>query len=324
MTVACLLLLISCGDGDSLSSASRPESDAERTELPVLRWGKFNNYQPVYVGVEKGFFEDAGVRVEIVGTFTSGPAIVQAAGTGQLDVGHSAISGIANAVHSGIDVIGVADSQTEFEDAPLMQWFVKADSPIRAATDLRGKTIGTNSLSGSFYYTALEYLGRAGMTTDDVQFVQIPHNNQEQALASGQIDVAGVIDPYSVSMAASDQFRVLFRAVDVIGERQFSLVFFRSEIVREQPDVVRKFLAGYRAAIEYIEENPEQSSAEMSTAIGFERSLVLPHRYTPDAEVRLDDVQYWLDLMREGGELEDGGRLRPADVATDEFIASNG
>jgi ABC-type nitrate/sulfonate/bicarbonate transport system substrate-binding protein len=288
-------------------------------DLPVIRWGVFKNFQPVFVAVEQGFFDQEGIRVEFTGNFTSGPAVVQAAGTGNVDAGHSATSGIVNAVNAGVSVIGVADSQTEFLDAPLMQWFVLADSPIDDPVDLRGKKVGVNSLSGSFYYTLLVYLQKNGLDKEDVQFVVIPHNNQEQALRSRQIEVAGLIDPYSMHIQREGGVRTLFRAVDVLGEVQFSLVFFRKEFVEKHPEAVKRFVRAYVHAIEFIVIHPEESSEIMAKHTGVTAELIGTHRYTPNAEVRMQDVQFWIDMMRQGNELNDGGKLRPEDVATNDF-----
>jgi len=288
-------------------------------ELQVVRWGMYKIYQPVFIASRKGLFEQEGVHVEFVGAFTSGPSTIQAAATGDLDAGHSAISGIINAVNSGIEIIGIADSQTEFEDAPLMQWFVLDTSGISVPADLRQKKIGVNSLSGSFYYTVLIYLSNHGLSKDDVQFVVMPHNIQEQALRSHQIDVAGIIDPYSVHAQRDGGVRVLFRAVDVLGEIQFSHVFFRKEYITQHPDTVRRFVRAYTRAIDFMREKPEEASALMGDAIGVSAQLVGTHRYKSNASVDLNDVQFWIDMMRKQGELTDGGKLTPTDVATTTF-----
>jgi ABC-type nitrate/sulfonate/bicarbonate transport system substrate-binding protein len=301
-----------------LAGLGRP-SPSGGGDLPVVRWGTFKNYQPVFIAYDKGFFHAEGVRVELTGNFTSGPAVVQAAATGNIDAGHSAISGIINAVHAGIRVVGVADSQTEFASAPLMQWFVLKDSPIRSAADLKGKKVGVNSLSGSFYYTLLLYLERHGVAKEAVQFVVIPHNNQEQALRSRQIDVAGLIDPYSVHLRQQGGVRVLFRAIDVLGENQFSLVFFTREFMEKHPGVVRRFVKAYNRAIDFIVRHPAEASAIMARYTGVKADLNGVHRYTPGAGVRMADVQFWIDTMRRGNELRDGGKLRATDVATTEF-----
>ncbi|UIJ81761.1 ABC transporter substrate-binding protein [Rhizobium leguminosarum] len=302
-----LILLLLAGP----ASASEPS-------VPI-RWGVFKNYQPVFVADAMGYFKDEGLEVDLVGSFTSGPATIQAAAADQIDAGHSAISGIVNAVSAGIGVEGVADLQTEFADAPLMQWFVREDSSIRGPADLKGKTIGINSLSGSFYAALLSYLQQAGLGKDDVKLAIIPHNNQEQALRSGQIDVAGIIDPYTALIQKEGHVRKLFTGYDVLGEKQFSLMFFRKEFVAQHPDEVRHFLRAYRRAIAYIKSNPEQASSIMQRAIGITADLKGVHEYTANAQVRMKDVDYWITRMHADGELREGADISATDVATNAF-----
>jgi NitT/TauT family transport system substrate-binding protein len=301
------------------SAVSAPTGSSE---LPTVRWGMFRNYQPVFVGIAEGFFADAGVRVELTGAFTSGPAIVQAAGMGEVDAGHTAISALANAAAQGIKVVGVADSQTEFADAPLQQWFALDGGPIKIVADLKGRKIGTNSLSGSFYYTALLALKRAGLSRDDVQFVVLPHDRQEQALRSRQIDVAGLIDPYSVAIRARGNVRRVFTGADVLGERQFSTVFFSRSYLDANGVVVEKFLKGYRRSIDFIQADPEKANADMARALGLDRDLVVTHRYTAHANVRLADAEFWLGAMRDNGELARAPDLKATAFVTDRFNVS--
>lgn len=305
-------VLAGCGAATDRGSAS---------DLDVVRWGFFRNYQPVYVGLSKGFFRDVGVDVRLAGSFHSGPAVVQAAGTGQLDAGHSAITGLAGAVAAGITVAGVADSQTEFPDKPLQQWFVRADGGIRTVADLRGKKIGTNALSGSFYYTALLALSEAGLARSDVQFVSLPHERQGQALLAGQIDAAGLIDPYSVRLGADKAVRRLFTGADVLGEKQFSLVFFSRAFIEKAPQTVRAFLSGYRTTVEYMRDNPAEATRIMAAKLGLRSTDVVPHQYLEKAAVRTDDVQFWIDVMRRHGELKDAPRLTSADLLDPSFNA---
>src|SRR5450830_210537 len=293
--------------------------EAAAAGLPVVRWGTFRNYQPVFIGIAAGFFKSAGVHVEMTGNFSSGPAIVQAAGLGQLDAGHAAITGLANAAAQGVGVLGVADSQTEFGDAPLQQWFVLHAGPVKGMADLRGRRIAVNSLSGSFYYTTLLALRKHGIAKSEVHFVTLPHERQEQALLAGLIDVAALIDPYSVSMTAQAKLRRLFTGADIIGERQFSLVFFRKKMVEEQADTVSRFLAGYRQAVAFLQSDTQRGNAIMARALGLKQSLMVSHRYTSNAQVRMRDVQFWLDVMRQDGGLRQAPGLRGDAFATDRF-----
>jgi ABC-type nitrate/sulfonate/bicarbonate transport system substrate-binding protein len=318
-----LLVLAGSAAGAVLAGCGGPDDhpSAGASGLKVVRWGFFPNYQPVYVGIDKGFFREVGVDVRLSGSFNSGPAVVQAAGTGQVDAGHSAITGLAGAVAAGIKVAGLADSQTEFQDAPLQQWFVRADSTIRTVADLRGKKIGTNALSGSFYYTALIALGKVGLTKTDVQFVTLPHERQGQALLSGQIDVAGIIDPYSVQLGKDKSARRLFTGAEILGERQFSLVFFTREFINKDPQAVGNFLQGYRKTVEFMQNNPAEATKIMAARLDLKPTDVVPHRYTDNTAVRPDDVQFWVDTMRQYGELKDAPKLTAADLLDPSFNA---
>lgn len=289
--------------------------------LPVIRWGLFRNYQPVYAGLAAGLFEQAGVRVVSAGSFTSGPAVIQAAATGQIDAGHAAITALANAAAQGFKLTGVADSQTEFADAPLQQWLVTAPSPRRTMADLRGARIGTNSLSGSFYYTVLLALRRQRIARDAVRFVILPHERQEQALRAGLIDVAGIVDPYTIAALHRGGVRTLFTGADVLGQRQISLVFFTRQFADAHPDTVRRFLAGYRQAIALLAAPSGAGNRAMAQALDLDPQLVVPHRYTDGAQVILPDAAFWLATMRAAGDLADAPRLTAAAFATDRFNA---
>jgi len=316
---AVLSLLGGAAVSSVLSACGDDTKSSDSGGLPVVRWGYFRNYQPVYVGIEKDLFRKAGVDVKLTGTFNNGPAVVQAAGTGQVDAGHSAITGLAGAVAAGIKVTGVADSQTEFVDVPLQQWFVHKDSGIMKIADLRGKKIGTNALSGSFYYTAQLALKHAGLDKNDVKFVTLAHDKQQQALLAGQIDAAGVIDPYSVKLAKETSVRRLFTGAEVLGERQFSLIFFTNKFLKNNPDTVKKFLTAYRQTITFMQENPAEASALMAKRLGLEAGDVIPHRYTENAAVHTKDVQFWIDLMRENGELKDAPDLKASELVDESF-----
>lgn len=289
-------------------------------QLPTVRYAYFKAYDPVFVGIEKGFFRKAGVNVELTGSFPSGPASVQASAAGQVDAGLCAVTGLILARNGGVEVRGIADSQTEFRKAPLQRFYVKPESSIRSVRDLRGKKIAVNSKAGSFYFAMLTALSKNGLSANDVQWVIVPIPQQQQALAQGQVDVIGLIDPWNKMAEASGDVRKLFNAVDYMGERHVSLIFFTLDYLAKNEEAVKRFVKGYRAAIKWATQtssaNRRAANGIMWKYIGSESRYQAKHMYTPGAGVHMADVQYWLDFMRKEGALNDGGRLRPANVAS--------
>ncbi len=57
----------------------------------------------------------------------------------------------------------------------------------------------------------------------------------------------------------------------------------------------------------------------MAEQLGLDESVVVTHKYTEDARVNLEDVQFWIEVLREGGELADAPDLSATDIATDRF-----
>lgn len=312
-----LVFSVACASNEVNEESKAQGSEDEEV---TIKWGLFKNYSPVFIANHLGYFEDEGVKVDMTGTFTSGPAVVQAAASKELDGGHSALSGIINAVNSGVKIKAVADSQTEHENGKLMRWYVLEESDIKSPKDLKGKKIAVNSFAGSFYYTALIYLEKNGLSKDDVEFVQIPHHNSEQALRQGEVDVAGIIDPYSVATEKNGGVRTLFTAYDVLGENQFSAIFFTEEFIENHPEAIDKFLKAYNRAINYIYENPTDAAKIMAEEIDISEDLMGEHIYTENAQLIEEDIEFWMNEMRKYGELKDDGKLTAEDIISDKAV----
>lgn len=289
---------------------------AQPKDLPVVRYAMFKGYDPTFIAIEKGYFRDVGIDVQLVGNFPSGPAGVTAAAAGQLDAGLCAVTGLIAAKAAGINVKGIADIQTEYKKAPLQRFYVQKNSSISSVKDLKGKTVAVNSKSGSFYFALLTALAANGMSADDVKIAIIPQPNQEQALLSGQVDAIGLIDPFNRKAELDGGVRKLFNAVDYMGERHVSLLYFTNDYLAKNEAVVRKFIAAYRKAINFQRFNHRAAAGIEWKYIGVEPKYAVNHLYTPGAGVHLADVQFWLDFMRKTGNLNDGGKLTPASVAS--------
>jgi ABC-type nitrate/sulfonate/bicarbonate transport system substrate-binding protein len=286
---------------------------------PVVRYANFKAYDPVFVGIEKGFFKMAGVTVKLVGNYPSGPASVQGAATGQVDAGLCAVTGLIAARAAGIQVRGIADSQTEFNSAPLQRFYVRSDSDIRTIRDLKGKRVAVNSTAGSFYYALLVALSRNGMSASDIRPVIMPLGQMQQALMDGQVDVVGLIDPFNRKLELDGGARLLFRAVDAMGARHVSLIFFTLDYMERNHRAVQAFVKGYIRAINWSRDNPRAAAGIMWKYIDVPPRYAIRHRYTVGAKVRMDQVQWWISFMRREGALRDGGRLTAASVATTRY-----
>ena len=188
-----------------------------------------------------------------------------------------------------------------------MIWYVKKDSVIKNPADLKGKKIGVNAIGASFYYTTLVYLREHGLSDKDVNFVIIPHPNMEQALLSGQIDVAGMIDPYTKKIEDGGKVRKLFDGYEALGEKQFSVIFITDKAIKEKPDAVNKFLTVYKRAVQFIAENPDKAAQIMAKWMQVDSKFIPTHEFVDGAKVKEDDLGWWIKNMISNGDLKDFG-----------------
>jgi NitT/TauT family transport system substrate-binding protein len=93
-----------------------------------------------------------------------------------------------------------------FAEASVMQpgfvgLFTKPGSPIKTVANLRGKTIGINAPNNVAFLLLASWEVANGMTPTPPRLLKsIPFPNMEQALMSGQVDVAFLAEPF-VSIA---------------------------------------------------------------------------------------------------------------------------
>lgn len=272
-------------------------------------------YDPVYVALEKGFFD--GVEVELVDTVAGGATAVEMVSSG--DVQGCLLSNMAlcNAVSAGMPVIAVADIQSAFKQAPLEEFYVRADSDIHSISDLKGKKIAINLVKSSFHYTWLIELEKAGMSADDVTFVSLSFAEQKEALLNGTVDAIGLMQPYSGMARTDTACRQLYTAVDSFGERQFCEILLNTDWAAKNEDLATAFVAGIAKAADWIKDNQSEAKQIIAKYTGIDASYIDDYYFQPNASVNIEDAKYWLEYMQAHEGVSE--KLTVDDVATNKY-----
>ena len=299
--------------GGQVQVETTPASQAE--EVKSMKYVGLKVYDPVYVALEKGFFD--GIDVELVDTVAGGATAVEMVSSG--DVQGCLLSNMAlcNAVNAGMPVIAVADIQSAFKEAPLEEFYVRADSDIYSIEDLKGKKIAINLVRSSFHYTWLMELEKAGMTENDVTFVSLSFAEQKEALLNGTVDAIGLMQPYSGMARTDDACRQLYTAVDSFGERQFCEILLNTDWADENPDAATKFVDGIAEAAEWIADNQDEAKQIIAKYTGIDANYIDDYYFQPYASVNMDDAEYWLEYMKEHEGVS--ADITVDDVATNEY-----
>lgn len=194
MTRNRIRLLAAIGFGAAL--AALPGS-AGAQQLTKLRVANFQNAINIalFHGIEKGYFKEAGLDLEIVNVQT-GSASVSAVVSNQVDIGWSAVTipifarsnGIAVKVFMTSSQEGPPNNYGTFLDA-------SAKSGVNSFADMKGKTLMINAFGTAGEVAARERLMNAGIAWDDVKKVVVPFPQMPAALELGNADVVVTIEP---------------------------------------------------------------------------------------------------------------------------------
>jgi NitT/TauT family transport system substrate-binding protein len=182
-----------------------PAGSARAQQLTPLRVTNFQNtvVLGLYHGIDKGYFKEAGLDLELVRVAT-GAAAVSAVASGQADIGWAATTVPIFARSNGVkvkafmtaDQEGPPDHYGTFIDA-------SAKSGINSFADLKGKTVMINAFGTAGELAIRDRLQKAGLSWDDVKKVTVPFPQMQAALELGSADVAVTIQPMHASIMAN-------------------------------------------------------------------------------------------------------------------------
>jgi len=212
------------------------------------------HHLPFFVALEKGFFADAGIDVEVVGPFDAGTSEMNALAAGQLDMGYVGIPPAVIAAVRDVDLSIVAGVNVEGSA------FV-VNNTINDACDLCGKVIAT-PLPGSIQYVMLAmFLADNNMSFGDIKILPgtIKPPDMPASLEVGNIDGYIVWEPYAAKSVVAGVGKVLVESKDIWPGHPCCVVVTQNDFARRNPDVVKGVVRAHKRAIMFIEENPEEA-----------------------------------------------------------------
>jgi len=249
-------VLIMLGLALGLSGCVNPKSTNEAGEVRKIRVpvGYIPNVQfaPFYVAMEKGYFAEEGIEIELDYSFeTTGVALV---GASELQFAVASGEEVLLARAQGLPVVYMF---AWYQDFPVSV-VAKTEQNINSPADLKGKKIGLPGLYGASYIGLEALLFSAGIASEDVTLDSIGFN-QVEAMATGQQDVV-------VGYAANEPIQLRAQGYDVTELRVADYVeltangIVTNEITIEtEPDLVHRVARAFARGIEYTVANPDEA-----------------------------------------------------------------
>ncbi|PJF37138.1 MAG: hypothetical protein CUN49_01800 [Candidatus Thermofonsia Clade 1 bacterium] len=225
--------------------------------LPVITYATF------FVGVERGYFAEEGLEIELIPLPAGGgDSIVQLA-AGNLDIAATGAGATFwNALALGLPVKIVAPLHTERPPlaTPLVISAKRVDE-IKSVADLRGKRIAINNVGSAVEYWVYSALKRANISMDEVTIVTMPFPQMAAALDAEAIDAAVITEP--LATLGRDQGLLAFLSDDFVDGITVTYVFAGENMLKERRAAAEAFMRAYLRAARDLQGEIDESLAKI-------------------------------------------------------------
>jgi len=206
-------------------------------------------------GKRAGIFHKHGIDVEVIYNDGSAPTI-QATIAGSVDIGLGV--GVAGFLAPAVKGAPIKMFSAQYTGAPDLEWFVRADSPIRSFKDVKeDTTLAFSSNGSSSNIVLLALLAQAG-----VKGKPVAGGNQSAiltALMSGQLDVGYDSDGGLALGDARGKIRVIGSGADLPAFRDLTvrtLIAGTDNLIKRR-DVFVRFMQAYHETIDWMYRDPQ-------------------------------------------------------------------
>ena len=206
---------------------------------------RFTSHAPTFVALERGYFKEAGLDVELT-FFQAAQPMAVAIASGDIDYAVTAISGglISLAEKGAIKVIGGALSEEKGIDGNLILAANTAfEAGLTTPAQLDGKTFGITQAGSSFHYMGAKIAAAEG--------VQLKFKPLQKvgavigALKSGQIDAWAIVPHIGKALAGADAVKVIGKVADYLPDYQVTTVFTSTANATQERARTAAFLSAF-------------------------------------------------------------------------------
>jgi NitT/TauT family transport system substrate-binding protein len=261
----------------SVVVASAPVVRAADDKILIGYWPIASGL-PLYVGLERGFFKEAGLNVEGA-KFASAQQVAEAMIAGRT---HGSANGTASAALALAEITSpglfkIICANPSNHKLVLDEFVVAKDSPIKSIAELTGKKVasGPGIQNVTLAKIMLEKNGIASPTV-----VELPVGQHVPALAAGQIDAVYTLEPTGTAGRLKGLTRVLETGVIskyVLGNADApwfgGSASVTTALLKDRPADARKYIAAYTRAVEFVRKSPDESRSHLGGFTAIEPSL---------------------------------------------------
>lgn len=307
-----VLLCISTFSLTALNGCSSDKNNLTEVTLNEVAHSIF--YAPMYIAIEKGYFEEEGLDLTLVTGFGADKTMT-ALLSGDADIGFMGPETTVYTYNQGADDPVVNFAQLTQRAGNFL--VARNEMTDFAWSDLQGKTV-LGGRKGGMPEMVFEYiLKKNNLSPDkDLTIVQnIDFGSTAAAFSGGQGDFSIEFEPSATALEAEGNGHVVASLGVDSGYVPYTAFSAKSSFLKENPDVIQSFTNGLQKGMDYVNTHtPEEiakSIAPQFKETDIDTLTTIITRYadqdTWKKDVIFEEESYnlLLDILQEAGELSD-------------------
>lgn len=196
-------------------------------------------------------FEEEGIEVEWVLSQGSNKAL-EFLNSKSIDFGSTAGAAALIAKSNGSPI----ESVYIYSKPEWTALVATGDSEITSVEQLKGKKVAA-TLGTDPYIFLLRSLQEVGLSSKDLEIVNLQHADGASALLTDQVDAWAGLDPHMAKVEVDSGAKLFLRDHD---KNTYGTLNVRSDFAEQNPEVVEKVIEVYEKARKWVIENPEEAA----------------------------------------------------------------
>lgn len=252
---------------------------------------------PVFIAEQNGYFAEQGIQVEGVPVKSAQErdALIQAR---QVDGMLTDLISVGLFNKETSKAKAVYTSRRSYPNAPIFRVLAGPKTAIKTTADLKGVPIAI-SQNTVIEYLTYRLLEDAGLKTDEIKMQEvsaIPVRFEQ--LLNGNLKAATLPDPLGQGAVAAGATVI---ADDTQRpELSQSVLAFRTDVLHDKPNTVKKFLAAWEKAVKELNAHPEKYQGLLIEQGRVPKSIENSYKMPPfpekgiPSEAEIADVLRWM------------------------------
>jgi NitT/TauT family transport system substrate-binding protein len=213
---------------------------------------------PFWIAQDMKLFEREALKTQLL-YINAAPRVMAAILAGEVHIALSGVSPLVSTYSQGADPVAIAGAVNQINVS------IMGRPEVRAPSDLRGKRIGITRFGGLTDFAAQYALKKWGLQPmKDVAIIQFGDASVLMSALAGNAVQAATLQPPSTILAVQLGYRELLDLSKSGLDYQNTVVLTTRSFLKKSPELARRFLRAYSAALAVFHTQRETSLKVMA------------------------------------------------------------